>query len=122
VVNGDYCLDPDGISMLQVSRAFHPNFSAKWRRYFYIFPLDVEDQEQTEGGIVTSVDDKMKERTEYNESERCSVVYNGNEDLTSEMKPRSFSVGKVNELLRELEGKSLSYKMFARDTKASRSM
>lgn len=39
----------------------------------------------------------------------------------SELKPRSFSISKVDQLLQQLEGKSLSYKMFARDTKASRS-
>ncbi|RVW67429.1 tRNA pseudouridine synthase A [Vitis vinifera] len=35
------------ISVSEVSRIFHPNFSAKWRHYFYIFPLnDGDDGEQ----------------------------------------------------------------------------
>ncbi|KAF6156322.1 hypothetical protein GIB67_013766 [Kingdonia uniflora] len=36
-------------------------------------------------------------------------------------KPTSFSIDMVNQLLLQLEGKSLSYKVFVRDTKASRS-
>ncbi|KAJ8616887.1 hypothetical protein MRB53_013073 [Persea americana] len=75
------------VSVSEVSRVFHPNFSAKWRRYLYIFPLKVD----------------------------------GNDEFDSRKKPSSFSVTKVNQLLQQLEGKSLSYKMFARDTKASRS-
>jgi hypothetical protein len=35
--------------------------------------------------------------------------------------PRSFDVAKVDQIIRQLEGKTLSYKMFARDTQASRS-
>lgn len=35
-------------------------------------------------------------------------------------KPNSFTVSHVNMLLKQLEGKLLSYKMFARDTKPSR--
>lgn len=112
------------VSVSKVSRIFHPNFTAKWRHYFYIFPLDDGDHSQTERGVVNSIDkdDQMKGEAECNEEERFSVVCNGNESLNSEMKPRSFSVTKVNELLRQLEGKALSYKMFARDTKASRSI
>lgn len=118
------CVDPDRYSLLQVSRVFHPNFTAKWRRYFYIFPLDNGDQDQIEGGILTSVDDnddQLKAETQYEEDDMLSVVCNANDDPNSEIKPRSFTVSKVNELLRHLEGKCLSYKMFARDTKASRS-
>lgn len=37
-------------------------------------------------------------------------------------KPLSFEVSRVNHLLHQLEGKSLSFRMFARDTKASRNM
>ncbi|KAM0933713.1 putative pseudouridine synthase I, TruA [Dioscorea sansibarensis] len=37
-------------------------------------------------------------------------------------KPITFSISKVKELCRQLEGKALSYKMFAQDTKASRSV
>ncbi|XP_071742089.1 uncharacterized protein [Rutidosis leptorrhynchoides] len=79
------------ISVSQVPRNFHPNFSAKWRRYLYIFPLNNE----------SAVDDDKA-------------------DLQSIKKPTRFSVSKVNKLLQQLEGKLLSYKMFARDTKPSR--
>jgi hypothetical protein len=40
----------------------------------------------------------------------------------SKIKPHRFSVHKVDELLKQLEGKMLSYNMFARDTQASRSI
>jgi len=40
--------------------------------------------------------------------------------IENQEKSYLFSVSKVNVLLRKLEGKLLSYKMFARDTKASR--
>lgn len=54
-----------------------------------------------------------------------NVEYGGFHDSTgegckSEKKSYVFSVRKVNQLLQQLEGKLLSYKMFARDTKASR--
>ncbi|KAG1364188.1 tRNA pseudouridine synthase [Cocos nucifera] len=83
------------LTVARVSRVFHPNFAANWRRYFYIFPLD-----DGEGRINHNEDDNM-----YN----------------TVAKPRNFSIDKVNKLLRQLEGRSLSYKMFARDTKAPRS-
>lgn len=124
-IDGDYFLYPNRKSTyLQVSRVFHPNFAAKWRRYFYIFPLDDEDHSQTEGEVVNSTDkdEQMKGEAECNEEEMVSVVCNGNGGLISEMKPRNFAVSKVNDLLRQLEGKILSYKMFARDTKASRNV
>jgi tRNA U38,U39,U40 pseudouridine synthase TruA len=84
---------------LQVSREFHPNFSAKWRRYLYIFPLD-------EDAKLIPVDEQSSiilENPEYN------------------IAPRSFDVVKVDQIIRQLKGKMLSYKMFARDTQASRS-
>lgn len=37
-------------------------------------------------------------------------------------RPTNFSVDRVNRFLQLLEGKLLSYKLFARDTKASRNM
>lgn len=99
------------VSVYEVSRAFHPNFSAKWRRYLYIFPLtDGQDKHQS-GGNGESCD---------------SFIYNGicdsdsKDGLENENKSYVFSVRKVNRLLQKLEGKLLSYKMFARDTKASR--
>ncbi|CAM0908922.1 unnamed protein product [Alopecurus aequalis] len=93
---------PDKIKLLvvsEVSREFHPNFSAKWRRYMYIFPLE-EDAKSISGDEQSSI---ILENSEYN------------------MTPQSFDVAKVDKILRQLEGKMLSYKMFARDTQASRS-
>ncbi|KAF7111199.1 hypothetical protein CFC21_111240 [Triticum aestivum] len=81
-----------------VSREFHPNFSAKWRRYLYIFPLD---------GDATSI----------SEDEQSSTILE-NPELKA---PQSFDVAKVDKIIRQLEGKMLSYKIFARDTQASRS-
>ncbi|KAE8818004.1 tRNA pseudouridine synthase A [Hordeum vulgare] len=92
---------PDKIKSLvvsEVSREFHPNFSAKWRRYLYIFPLD-EDAKPISGDELSSM---ILENPEYKAS-------------------RSFDVAKVDKIIRQLEGKMLSYKIFARDTQASRS-
>ncbi|KAL5225903.1 hypothetical protein ABZP36_012542 [Zizania latifolia] len=84
----------------EVSREFHPNFAAKWRRYLYIFPLD-EDAKSISGEEQST---KILKGPEYN------------------IKPQSFDVDKVDKIIRQLEGKSLSYKMFARDTQALRSV
>ncbi|CAD6338770.1 unnamed protein product [Miscanthus lutarioriparius] len=94
---------PDKLKPLHVSevaREFHPNFAAKWRRYMYIFPLD-EDANLILGKAQSS---KILENSEHN------------------IKPQSFDVAKVDEILKTLAGKTLSYKMFARDTQASRSV
>ncbi|KAF7822454.1 tRNA pseudouridine synthase A [Senna tora] len=98
------------ISVSQVSRVFHPNFSAKWRRYLYIFPLtDGEYRDQSSGN-------------EFCENFRCNEIHDSisKDEFESEKKSYVFSIRKVNQLLQNLEGKLLSYKMFARDTKASR--
>ncbi|KAJ6958647.1 hypothetical protein NC653_040330 [Populus alba x Populus x berolinensis] len=108
-------------SISEVSRAFHPNFSAKWRRYLYIFPLN-------EGGIenFSSHENCEKQRNECGELASEENVENSiisdEDELKGAKKPRSFSVCRVNQLLQQLEGKLLSYKMFARDTKASRNV
>lgn len=65
----------------------------------YIFPLD-EDAKSIIG-------------------EGHSEVLKNSEHI---IKPQSFDVAKVDEILRKLAGKTLSYKMFARDTQASRSV
>ncbi|KAI3859625.1 hypothetical protein MKW92_039947 [Papaver armeniacum] len=115
------------VSASKVSRDFHPNFSAKWRRYFYIFPIiDLENE-----GIGSGKND---ENSNFNEQQAelkngCLNVEEKDEYLVLDAetggecrnKPRIFSVKRVNELLLQLQGKSLSYRMFARDTKASRS-
>ncbi|KAJ3679258.1 hypothetical protein LUZ60_017269 [Juncus effusus] len=88
------------VSVTQVTREFHPNFSAKWRRYLYIFPLDEQNHQ-----------------TNINKSE----FYEGKTVNLPETKPKSFSVKRVDGIFRQLEGKLMSYKNFARDTPASRS-
>ncbi|KAI9083304.1 hypothetical protein K1719_034836 [Acacia pycnantha] len=97
------------LSVSEVSRIFHPNFSAKWRHYLYIFPLP--DGEYGDH----SCENGSCENVEYDDIHDS----NGN-GCKSEKKSYVFSVRKVNQLLQQLEGKLLSYKMFARDTKASR--
>ncbi|MED6157625.1 hypothetical protein PIB30_024939 [Stylosanthes scabra] len=99
------------ILVSEVSRVFHPNFSAKWRRYLYIFPLTDGDSMGQSGG-----------NEDFSTNNGCSGVHDSanKDELESEQKSYVFSVRKVNRLLRQLEGKLLSYKMFARDTKASR--
>lgn len=132
VYNSHLFQAPDGKELLQVGRVFHPNFAAKWRRYFYILPLN--DNEES---IISSSesdwtrtsdgeeDDQINRLPEGDEKEQQQTFSHVNEDDSPDivgLKRRSFSVSKVDQLLRELEGKTLSYKMFARDTKASRSM
>ncbi|PIA43976.1 hypothetical protein AQUCO_01800204v1 [Aquilegia coerulea] len=116
------------ISASKVSRDFHPNFSAKWRHYFYIFPLNDEGEELcSELGVE---DENRCSKEKYREWINGSVTHLGEEKgeyleyddtAASGKKPRTFSIHKVNQLLLPLQGRSLSYKMFARDTKASRS-
>lgn len=109
---------------------FHPNFAAKWRRYFYIFPLDDGEDHvnHSEMGFTNSADalddEQINWQPENDEEEQSLSLLDENRDdnmYDSLVKPRNFSVDKVNKLLRQLEGRSLTYKMFARDTKASRS-
>ncbi|XP_073052437.1 uncharacterized protein [Primulina eburnea] len=106
------------ISVSKVSREFHPNFAAKWRHYLYIFPLhdEIVDDEASQC---------KKDRYEQCVSEKnCRDVVD--DDFRNEQdtrkKPTSFEVNRVNNLLNQLEGKLLSYKIFARDTKASRNV
>ncbi|XP_010557638.1 PREDICTED: uncharacterized protein LOC104826573 isoform X2 [Tarenaya hassleriana] len=126
------------VSVCKVSRTFHPNFSAKWRRYLYIFPLDdgkgTEQLCESDKGPESFVSNKRysKQRNGLISEENVGVITredNGEikveeaseeNELEAKEKPRDFSVHKVDQLLRQLEGKLLSYKMFARDTKAAR--
>ncbi|XP_024028370.1 uncharacterized protein LOC21391583 isoform X2 [Morus notabilis] len=110
-------------SVSEVSRVFHPNFSAKWRRYLYIFPFnDEEDEEQSnKNGENLETYEKIESGCgEWNDESFGNLIIDDSEELESGKKPSSFSVSRVDQLLRLLEGKLLSYKMFARDTKASR--
>ncbi|XP_057980932.1 uncharacterized protein LOC131166419 isoform X1 [Malania oleifera] len=117
-------------SVSEVPRVFHPNFSAKWRRYFYIFPFnDGEDgqrndesEENVENVSSSGINDEHRDDSaDYIfENNIESTIINGDDEPQSGRKPRRFSISRVNLLLHHLEGKLLSYKMFARDTKASR--
>ncbi|CAN1159818.1 tRNA pseudouridine synthase A [Linum perenne] len=120
------------VSVSEVSRSFHPNFSAKWRRYLYIFPLN--DGENKEPGFLNEGERKdLSIYGQYGEQTDGSdelTVQEGDKNLTVSCevepkgpeKPKTFTVCKVNRLLQKLEGKYLSYTVFARDTKASRSI
>uniref|UniRef100_A0A2P2K134 Uncharacterized protein LOC105120901 isoform X1 n=1 Tax=Rhizophora mucronata TaxID=61149 RepID=A0A2P2K134_RHIMU len=117
----------------KVSRVFHPNFSAKWRRYLYIFPFsggeyreqNFETQENFEDfSYYENCHDLRNECGEFivNEENAEHPVVLDKEELGEARKSMWFSVCRVNQLLQQLEGKLLSYKVFARDTKASRNM
>lgn len=66
-------------------------------------------------------DDLIEKWAEDADNNDECIAYDESLGFDSSKKQWSFSVSKVNLLLQQLEGKSLSYKMFARDTKASRS-
>lgn len=110
----------------QVSREFHPNFSAKWRRYLYIFPFTNGDESELENYCHKDADCKNIFCTQdLNSNDNCErssqFELDVDEDgIESGNKPTKFEVGKINQIMQQLEGKLLSYKMFARDTKASR--
>ncbi|CAA0821488.1 Pseudouridine synthase family protein [Striga hermonthica] len=112
------------VSVSQVSREFHPNFSATWRRYLYIFPISDENVDDRSGQCIDSdgwqdgksgehlcEDNGVSEIDDFDQSEQQS----GN-------KPLNFEVSRVNHLLQKLEGKLLSFRMFARDTKPARNI
>lgn len=112
---------------MQVSRVFHPNFSAKWRRYFYIFPFShgLYDHNDSNGKVneLTYLRgaSKLQENSNPDGGENIrSVAVEDIKGFYSGGKPKVFNISKVNQMLQQLEGKVLSYKMFARDTKASR--
>ncbi|CAI0388080.1 unnamed protein product [Linum tenue] len=120
------------VSISEVSRSFHPNFSAKWRRYLYIFPFNGgENREPSlrcgeEENILTEnghyggqrdVSDELRWEGDDN-----NLIVRDDGELQGPKKSSTFTVCKVNRLLQQLEGKLLSYRIFARDTKASRSI
>ncbi|XP_017243430.1 uncharacterized protein LOC108215438 [Daucus carota subsp. sativus] len=115
------------ISVSEVSRAFHPNFSAKWRRYIYVFPLNNEKEESSQHQDADNDVSKGGNRNDFDDvrmvvEDSDVLADNYNTETRFVKKPNSFCVKKVDLLLRQLEGKLLSYKMFARDTKASRNI
>ncbi|XVF69838.1 hypothetical protein PTKIN_Ptkin11bG0112900 [Pterospermum kingtungense] len=120
------------VSVSEVSRVFHPNFSAKWRRYLYIFPLNDQEIETQNCENEKEFENFSSDRNYKEPRNGCvkisscenveNLTISNNKGLDAANKPTSFSVCRVNQLLQKLEGKLLSYKMFARDTKASRNM
>lgn len=97
----------------------------------YIFPLnDGEDEEscgtEDDSGTLGCCEVQAGRRNGFHDlivdgevSE--DLILGGRDDkVGGENKRKKFDVGRVNIFLRQLEGKLLSYKMFARDTKASR--
>ncbi|KAK6147486.1 hypothetical protein DH2020_018398 [Rehmannia glutinosa] len=115
------------ISVSQVSREFHPNFSAKWRHYFYIFPFNDENVDEASQCKKNVLDSDVSGDGQCGEhfGEENSGDEIDDYDHTGQRtgnKPISFEVSHVNQLLQQLEGKLLSFRMFARDTKASRNI
>ncbi|CAH8378633.1 unnamed protein product [Eruca vesicaria subsp. sativa] len=116
------------VSVSKVSRAFHPNFSAKWRRYLYIFPLDHACGSGKNRENFIFDENHGKQRNGLLSEEITEGVSEEDDELETEnvnglgvvAKPSDFSVCKVDQLLQQLQGKLLSYKMFARDLKAAR--
>ncbi|KAK4853851.1 hypothetical protein QYF36_015609 [Acer negundo] len=113
------------ISVFQVSRAFHPNFSAKWRRYLYIFPFNEGENEEQGCDSGLEIDNLCSDERFVEHSNGCdekieNLLINDEDVLEGVKKPKCFIVSHVNMLLKQLEGKLLSYKIFARDTKPSR--
>ncbi|KAL6575277.1 hypothetical protein OROMI_012562 [Orobanche minor] len=113
------------ISVSQVSREFHSNFSAKWRRYFYIFPFNDANMD-CKASNNDALDSDACPDGQYGEHFGEETGYEIDDyDHTEQRagnKPLSFEVSRVNHLLQQLEGKLLSFRMFARDTKASRNI
>ncbi|XP_057768315.1 uncharacterized protein LOC130988462 isoform X2 [Salvia miltiorrhiza] len=113
-------------SVSQVSRDFHPNFSAKWRHYFYIFPINEENVDDEISGCKNDNLNKAICQDEDDEGLGEQNCEDEDDDYgqtqKSGSKPFTFEVSRVNCLLHQLEGKLLSFRMFARDTKASRNI
>ncbi|CAH9070443.1 unnamed protein product [Cuscuta epithymum] len=122
------------VSATKVSREFHPNFSAKWRRYLYIFPLeeelvwqhrkDVADKYSSDAHQLNQCAENLEQQCAGNfaEENNACAIGNAKDEVVPGNKPTGFEVSRVNHLLRQIEGKLLSYKMFARDTKPSRNI
>lgn len=117
------------VSISEVSREFHPNFSAKWRRYLYILPLKDGEGDKTvaDGGSPMTCDSLCLSDKGDNQSTDMDAINMESINISAMgkhqalVKPQNFNVDTVNQLLQQLEGKSLSYRIFARDTQASRS-
>lgn len=89
----------------------------------YIFPLNSGEADEEDTTVIN--DGKTSDQKNNNDD----IIVAGNlesaddddkDDAERINKPTRFKVSKVNKLLQQLEGKLLSYKMFARDTKPER--
>ncbi|KAH9305990.1 hypothetical protein KI387_010394, partial [Taxus chinensis] len=115
------------VRVSEVSRKFHPNFSAKWRRYLYMLPLKDGEGDQPSQNGVSPVDDFYLADRSNNQRMGTEGINMGSLNTSdigkfqAFVKPSNFNVDVVNQLLQQLEGKPLSYAIFARDTQASRS-
>lgn len=63
---------------------------------------------------------KRNEIAEDNVEVNTKDLPDEKDELDGVKKPTCFSIRRVDQLLHQLQGKLLSYKMFARDTKAAR--
>lgn len=91
----------------------------------YIFPLDDGENRKESNDSELQVEnffnnENFGQQTDGHGENVENELISDEGILESSRKPRRFSVSRVNMLLEKLEGKLLSYKMFARDTKASR--
>jgi len=99
----------------------------------YIFPLDDAEPLRKSGenheNFIFDENKKKQRNGLLSEEIAEEVIMSEDDELEIEEtsnalevveKPSDFSVSKVDQLLQHLQGKVLSYKMFARDTKAAR--
>ncbi|MBA0726528.1 hypothetical protein Golax_002351 [Gossypium laxum] len=98
------------VSVSEVSRVFHPNFSAKWRRYLYIFPLNdqenekqcCENEKEVESfSFARNCNEPSNKCVESSSSENVeNLIIGNNKEFEAPNKPTCFSVCRVNQLLR----------------------
>ena len=92
----------------------------------YIFPLNEGEEDKLSSASKEDVGNTSCRENlgsqRYKLPEPIGEDDSDEDGLEGQKKPTMFKISKVNQLLCQLEGKLLSYKMFARDTKASRNM
>jgi len=100
-----------------VPKKFHALFSATWRRYLYLFPLNIRRKPSSESVQESSLDADPPVR--WFTLKRSSVVTNDGSVNRSSAGDTKFDfdvdidIDHVNALLASLEGKELSYNGFA---------
>ena len=100
--------------------------------YLYILPLNDGDLGEQSSKSEEDFENSNPVENHGNQTYKCAehiheentenLLENDDVESDNRKKATRFRVSKVNQLLRQLEGKLLSYKMFARDTKASRNV